>query len=245
MTANKRFKRLVRQRARRTGESYLSARSALLHARSNEDEVNASNGYDLVELEIDGVEVAAEVNFQPYVDLREKDGNRRLPIFIGAPEAAAIRFALGGGVSPRPMTHDALRQALQALGGRVKRIVIDLVIEASTFTADVTIVLPDGTERHLDWRPSDALALAVRAQPRPTILVFGAVLDTPPRKLGAAYTLRCACGAPVRFRENELIPVANQPGSFKADGPCPSCGLRVQANLTPASETFPLHHRPD
>lgn len=233
MTANKRFKRLVRQRARRTGESYVSARSALLHARSREDEVNASNRDHLVELEIDGVEVAAEVGGQPYVDLREKGGHRRLPIFIGAPEAAAIRFALGGGTSPRPMTHDALQQTLQALGGRVERIVIDLVVEASTFTADVTIALPDGTERHLDWRPSDAVALAVRTQPRPTILVSGAVLDTPPRKLGAVYTLRCACGAFVRFRENELTPVPDEPGSFRADGPCPSCGQRVQANLAP------------
>ena len=193
MTANKRFKRLVRQRARRTRESYLSARSALLQARSREDEVNASNSGHLVELEIDGVEVAAEVGGQPYVDLREKGGNRRLPIFIGAPEAAAIRFALGGGASARPMTHDALQQMLVSLGGRLERIVIDLVVEASTFTAAVTIVLPDGTGRQLDWRPSDAVALAVRTQPRPTILVAAGVLDTPPRKLGAVYPLRCAC----------------------------------------------------
>ena len=233
MTANKRFKRLVRQRARRTGESYLSARSALLRTRSRKDDVSASSSDELVELELDGVEVAAETDELPYLDLREKGGHRRLPIFIGAPEAAAIRFALGGVASPRPMTHDALQQALQALGGRVERIVIDLVVDASTYTADVTIALPDGTERHLDWRPSDALALAVRTEPRPTILVAGAVLDTPPRKLGAVYTLRCACGAAVRFRENELVPVANQPGSFRAEGHCPSCGQRVQANLAP------------
>ena len=177
--------------------------------------MRASSNDELVELELDGVEVAAEIDGLPYLDLREKGGTRRLPIFIGAPEASAIRFALGSGASARPMTHDALQQALQALGGRMERIVIDLVVDASTYTADVTIALPDGTERHLDWRPSDALALAVRTERRPTILVAGAVLDTPPRKLGAVYTLRCACGAAVRFRENELVP---SPISQEASG---------------------------
>lgn len=234
VTANKRLKRLVRERARRTGESYVSARRTLLQARSKEDGLmSKTDGAPLVELVLEGVEVADDAGGLPYLDLREKHGSRRLPVFIGAPEAVAIRFALGGGTSARPMTHDALKQMLEALGGRLECIVISLVVEASTYTADVTVTLPDGGERHFDWRVSDAVALAVRSDPRPTMVVPNSILDAPPRTLGAVYTLICSCGAKVRIPAEELTAVADRPGSFRADRPCPSCGERVEVDLPP------------
>lgn len=231
MTAGKRLKRLARERARRTGESYVSARRTLLRVRS-EDVVSSKQDDKLVEMVLDGVQVAADVEGQPYLDFREKEGDRLLPVCIGAPEAVSIRFAIEGGASARPMTHDALQQLVEALGGHLRRIVIGLVVDASTYTADVTIALLDGTERHFDWRVSDAVALAVRSDPRPTILVPEAVLTTPRPKLGGIY-LRCSCGTPVRFKEGELAPVPHKPGHFTAEGRCPSCGRQVKANLAP------------
>lgn len=232
MTAGKRLKRLARERARRTGESYVSARRNLLRVRS-EDVVSSKQDDKLVEMVLDGVQVAADVAGQLYLDFREKEGGRQLPVYIGAPEAFSIRFAIEGGGSARPMTHDALQQLVEALGGHLRRIVIGLVVDASTYTADVTIALPDGTERHFDWRVSDAVALAVRCDPWPTILVPEAVLTTPRPKLGGIYSLRCSCGTPVRFKGWGAPARPRQARAFHRRGRCPSCGRQVKANLAP------------
>ena len=229
MTAGKRFKRLVRERARRTGESYVTARRAL----RPEPEEAMTKEADLVVLEVAGVVMTNEPEKHPFLDLRERGGERRLSIFIGPAEAASIAFALGREALARPMTHDALKQTVDALGGRVVRIVIGHVPDRSTYTAAVTIDLPDGTERHFDWRPSDAVALAVRTEPRPNILVPSDLLDTPPPNLGGVYVLSCGCGASVSFRKSELSPVDDRPGHFAVDRPCPACGERVRANLAP------------
>lgn len=135
---------------------------------------------DLVELELLAVRMI-EPDQLPSIALQEKGGTRELNVFIGPAEAAAIAFAMSRPQAPRrPMTHDALKQLVDALDGRVARLVIGLVPEASTYTADVTVVLADGTERHFDWRPSDAVALAVRTDPRPAILAPPALLVAPP-----------------------------------------------------------------
>jgi bifunctional DNase/RNase len=182
VTAGKGFKRLVRARARRTGESYAAARRALLAKRSEDSMTTVEREEQLVEVTVDGVRRFDE---NTAVVLREADGGRQLPVFIGAPEAAAIAFALQGVATLRPMTHDALKQMVDALGARPLRVQIGFVPEAATFTADVTVALPDGTERHLDWRVSDAVALAVRTDPRPTVLVPAALLDMPHPKFAA------------------------------------------------------------
>lgn len=175
MTTGKGFKRLVRRRAARTGESYTAACRALL-AERREDTVQNS---ELVEVTLEGVGLGEAGAANHFLELKERDGERRLPVFVGPPEAWAISFALQGRVTPRPMTHDALKQALDALGGRLARIVIGHSPDTSTFTADVTLEVGSGGELHLDWRVSDAVALAVRCDPRPPILA-------PPSLLGPA-----------------------------------------------------------
>lgn len=90
--------------------------------------------------------------------LKELDGNRRLPIIIGAFEAQAIAFELEGIVPPRPMTHDLIKIILESLGSQMQEVYID-ELEEGTFHAK--IVLDDGSIK-IDCRPSDAIAIAVR-----------------------------------------------------------------------------------
>ena len=105
--------------------------------------------------------------------LSEVEGHRRLPIIIGAFEAQAIAFELEKIEPPRPMTHDLLRDAFVSLGADVTDVVIDELKEG-TFYAKVRYT-HGGDEGHLDARPSDAIALAVRLEA--PILVAPAVLD--------------------------------------------------------------------
>ena len=102
------------------------------------------------------------VGKQPIVLLKTKDGNRYLPIWIGQPEAAAILMKLQGATTPRPMTHDLLTEILSELDARITRITVTELRE-NTFFAQVTVQL-DGTEVEVDSRPSDAIALAIRAE---------------------------------------------------------------------------------
>ncbi|MFN4985234.1 MAG: bifunctional nuclease domain-containing protein [Ignavibacteria bacterium] len=90
--------------------------------------------------------------------LREVDGNRRLPIVIGEPEAQAIANELEGIRPQRPMTHDLLRNVIEALGASIREIVIHS-IKDGTFYASIHFEYSD---IEIDARPSDAIALAVR-----------------------------------------------------------------------------------
>jgi bifunctional DNase/RNase len=102
-----------------------------------------------------------EQNNQPVLILREDDGLRVVPIWIGHPEAMAIMLAVQGIEPPRPLTHDLMMGIISATGYTVERVEINRV-EAGTFYA--TLILSN-SERTLgvDARPSDSLALAVRA----------------------------------------------------------------------------------
>jgi bifunctional DNase/RNase len=101
------------------------------------------------------------VGKQPIVLLKTADGNKFLPIWIGHPEAAAILMKLQGAATPRPMTHDLFTEILGQLEARVVRIAVTELRE-NTFYALITVAV-DGTELEIDSRPSDAIALAVRA----------------------------------------------------------------------------------
>src|ERR671933_215573 len=101
------------------------------------------------------------VGKQPIVLLKTADGNKFLPIWIGHPEAAAILMKLQGASTPRPMTHDLVTEMLTQLDAQVVRITVTELKE-NTFYASIT-VQQDGSEIEIDSRPSDAIALAVRA----------------------------------------------------------------------------------
>ena len=101
------------------------------------------------------------VGKQPIVLLKTTEGNKFLPIWIGHPEAAAILMKLQGATTPRPMTHDLVADILAQLDAHVVRITVTELRE-STFYAQIT-VQQDGSEVEIDSRPSDAIALAIRA----------------------------------------------------------------------------------
>jgi bifunctional DNase/RNase len=94
--------------------------------------------------------------------LKEYEGNRRLPIIIGAFEAQAIALEIEGIKPPRPLTHDLLKQLTDNLGASVIEVIVDELRE-NTFYAKV-ILEASGLIQEIDARPSDAIALAVRAE---------------------------------------------------------------------------------
>ena len=102
------------------------------------------------------------VGKQPIVLLKTAEGNKFLPIWIGHPEAAAILMKLQSQAPPRPMTHDLLSDMLEQLEAQVVRITVTELRE-NTFYAQIT-VQQDGREIEVDSRPSDAIALAIRAE---------------------------------------------------------------------------------
>ena len=102
------------------------------------------------------------VGKQPIVLLKTADGNKFLPIWIGHPEAAAILMKLQSQASPRPMTHDLMSELLEQLEAQIVRITVTELRE-NTFYAQIT-VQQDGREIEIDSRPSDAIALAIRAE---------------------------------------------------------------------------------
>jgi uncharacterized protein len=94
--------------------------------------------------------------------LKEKDGKRQFPIVIGFLEASSIKMKLSGMEVPRPMTHDLLVSTIEGLGAKIEKIVIDGLIE-NTFHAKLVIKTAEGKNKEVDSRPSDAIAIAVRA----------------------------------------------------------------------------------
>jgi len=116
----------------------------------------------VVELELVGVRVEMPSN-TPVMVLRELDGRHRsLSIFIGSPEATAIAFAVEGVEMPRPLTHDLFCSVLDSLGAELERVVVTS-LQGTTYHAELH--LDDGGQPlRLSCRPSDAVALAVRAE---------------------------------------------------------------------------------
>jgi uncharacterized protein len=108
------------------------------------------------ELDVVGVRVEMPSN-QPIVLLKESDGERYLPIWIGAVEATAIAYAQQGVVPPRPLTHDLIRDLLQAIGQELAQVRITS-LQDGVFYAD--LIFASGLE--VSARPSDAIAIALR-----------------------------------------------------------------------------------
>lgn len=121
------------------------------------------------EVEVIGVRLETPSN-QPIVLLREQEGDRYLPIWIGAVEATAIAFAQQGVVPPRPLTHDLMRDMVDALGVELTEVQITEVDEGVFYA---NLVFASGAE--VSARPSDSIALALRTGTR--IYCAEAVLD--------------------------------------------------------------------
>jgi hypothetical protein len=96
------------------------------------------------------------------VVLKERKGNRTIPIIIGIPEASAIKLKISGIQPPRPMTHDLLKNIIEHLGATLKRVVI-CRLQKNTFYANLVLDNSNGKEIMIDARPSDSIALALRA----------------------------------------------------------------------------------
>lgn len=126
----------------------------------------------LVEMQVKGL-MLDPVTSVPIVILKDSDGSRVLPIWVGPSEASAIALQIENIAPPRPMTHDLLRDVIAALGVTVSRVIVS-ELKGSTFYA--FLELRQGDEAILvDARPSDALALAIRA--RAPIFVRSEVLE--------------------------------------------------------------------
>jgi len=115
----------------------------------------------MIEMMIDSIRVSL-MNYQRVVILKEKIAKRYLPIWIGPAEADAIAVKLQGVNVPRPLTHDLLCQVIDSLGASINSIIVS-DLKSDTFYAKV-ILNVDGGQIEVDSRPSDALALAVRAE---------------------------------------------------------------------------------
>jgi len=126
----------------------------------------------LIEMSIKGLMVDPMAG-TPIVILKDKEGERVLPIWVGVPEANAIALQIENVSTPRPMTHDLLRNIITDLDGRVDRIVVS-DLKDNTFFALIHLTVK-GEGIAVDARPSDAIALALRT--RAPILVEESVID--------------------------------------------------------------------
>jgi len=116
----------------------------------------------MVEMELNKI-VIDEKRHDQLIVLKEKNGERILPIVIGLPEASAIKLKISGFNPPRPLTHDLLHTTIEYLQAKIDRIIIDK-LEENTFHAKLVIKAATGEDKVIDARPSDCIALSVRAR---------------------------------------------------------------------------------
>ena len=115
----------------------------------------------MIEVSIDSIRVSLMTQ-QRVVILKDVDSDRYLPIWIGPCEAESITIELQGVAVARPLTHDLLKTIVADLGGKIRHVVVN-ELRSDTFYARIALSL-DGRQMEIDARPSDAIALAVRAK---------------------------------------------------------------------------------
>ena len=115
----------------------------------------------LVKMEIKNLMIDP-INEMPIIVMVDADSKRVLPIWVGFFEANAIALKIEGVPTPRPMTHDLLKNMIDAVGAVLKRVEINK-LESNTYYANLHMEL-DGKEFVIDSRPSDAIALALRTE---------------------------------------------------------------------------------
>ena len=114
----------------------------------------------MIEVELSRI-IIDENKDEQIVVLKEKGGNRFLPIVIGLNETRAIKLKLSGTIPPRPLTHDLISSIIATFGIKLEKIIIDNLIDG-TFHAKLYLKT-DGMLKIVDARPSDSIALALRA----------------------------------------------------------------------------------
>ncbi len=174
----------------------------------------------LVEMQIESVRVHMLSN-RHVVILKDPVGERYLPIWIGAWEASAIAMRLQGLQAERPLTHDLFAAALERLGVRVERVVISELAD-ETYHARIHLER-DGIQVEVDARPSDALALAVRAEvpifADEEVLAQAALASDPDEEAGADDDEDAETGEPEpgEARRRRARPIENVGGEGPAD----------------------------
>lgn len=128
---------------------------------------------DMVEVVIDSIRVSL-MSQQRIVILREQHADRYLPIWIGIYEAESITIALQEVEVARPLTHDLLKNVFQNLNARILQVEVT-ALQDDTFYGNIVVEV-NGRRMNIDSRPSDALALAVRAHV--PIYVASSVMDS-------------------------------------------------------------------
>ncbi len=127
----------------------------------------------LVEMELFRIQID-EKRGEQIIVLKEKKGNRTMPIVIGIVEATAIKMEISGFAPPRPLTHDLLNNTIKELKAQLEKIVVER-LENNVFYAKLVIRDHSGQIKEVDARPSDSIALALRADA--PIFVHNEVLD--------------------------------------------------------------------
>ena len=115
----------------------------------------------LIQMEVSKIRID-ERRGEQVVVLKERGGNRLLPIIIGISEITAIKMKISGIQPPRPLTHDLLQSTIAQLGATLARIVITK-LEFNTFFAKLILQTKEGAVHEVDARPSDSIAVALRA----------------------------------------------------------------------------------
>jgi uncharacterized protein len=116
----------------------------------------------LVQMEVSKIRID-ERRGEQVVVLKERGGNRFLPIIIGISEVTAIKMKISGIQPPRPLTHDLLKNTIAQLDAKLQRIIINK-LEFNTFFAKLVLSTRDDKVQEVDARPSDSIAVALRAE---------------------------------------------------------------------------------
>ena len=124
------------------------------------DTSHEGNGF--IEMEVSKIRIDERRGEQVIV-LKERGGNRFLPIIIGISEVTAIKMKISGIQPPRPLTHDLLQHTVEQLGAKLLRVVINK-LEFNTFFAKLVLQTKAQAIEEVDARPSDSIALALRAE---------------------------------------------------------------------------------
>lgn len=135
----------------------LTSRDSITKVETKAPSGRPASGNEMIVLRVQ----ISQLTFEPVVILKEKFGDRYLPIFIGPNEANAIGLALEGINTPRPLAHELLHSVLNTLGATVDFITIN-DIQNNTYYARIMVNM-GGKQLEIDSRPSDAIAIGIRA----------------------------------------------------------------------------------